>query len=128
MEDELKSMVIEAIELQTDILKQESILMQDNRFRQFIERQKIVQEQIANIWKSIEQSMIENNVKSIKGSFGSLTIVSKKGYDIDTENLPQKYFKKVPDTSKIGKTIDLTDKPIPGVSLKEIKYLRKNIK
>ena len=86
------------------------------------------QDKIDAEWATVQQLMIDNDVKSIKGEWGSLTIVEKIGWDTDPTVLPKKYLKKVVDVAKLTSDYKLTNKEVAGATKKDIKYLMKKIK
>jgi hypothetical protein len=89
---------------------------------------KEAQEKINSTWKEVETVMIENDIKSIKGDFGSLTIAERTNYKADLDVLPAKFIKKVADTTKIATYAKLEDKLPKGVTISTTKYLTKRIK
>lgn len=100
--------------------------------------QKQVEEQIASLketqdkinatWKQVETVMIENDIKSIKGDFGSLTIAERTNYKADLDVLPAKFIKKVADTTKIATFAKLEGKLPKGVTTSITRFLTKRIK
>lgn len=89
---------------------------------------KEAQEQINATWKQVETAMIDNDIKSIKGDFGSLTIAERTNYKADLDQLPAKFIKKVADTTKIATFAKLEGKLPKGVTTSSTKYLTKRIK
>jgi hypothetical protein len=124
IEDEIKDIVAKQQELAT--LEQQ--LSQNEQFRNFMQLKKTVDEQATLFWSSVESQMIQHDIKSIKGDWGSVTITERIGFDIDDDLLPNKYFKKVPNTKLIADTFKLEGKPVKGTSPKYTKYLTKRIK
>lgn len=103
-------------------------LNKNPEFAKFLEAQKNFRELEQTVWSHIEKVMIENNVKSIKTDKMTLTIAERVGFDIDLEQLPAKFFKRVPDTTKINGTFKLEGKPVKGTTPKYTHYLVKRIK
>lgn len=126
--DAIQGEVEEVFALERTLEQLEAELSQNEQFRNFLTKQKEAKDQIANTWKHIETAMIENNVKSIKGEWGSITIAERIGFDVDEDQLPAKFFKKVVDIKRIGDTFKLEGKPIKGAEVKYTKYLNKRIK
>ena len=120
--------VQQVLDAKQDLESLEQELMENPKFRQFIEMQKSFQEQSTTIWKNVELTMINNDIKSIKGEWGSVTIVEKTGFDIIPEELPIKFMKRVPDVKKIGDTYKLEGKLPKGATVRNTKYLMKRFK
>lgn len=90
---------------------------------------KSAQKQIDETWDAVEQAMIDNNIKSIKGDWGSLTIAERNTFraeDIDT--VPRKFIKKALDTRKVDAHMKLTGELPKGVTSSQTRYLTKRIK
>lgn len=110
------------------LAEMESELAKNELFQNFLTKQKEAKVQIADTWKMIEKHMIEHNIKSIKGDWGSITITEKPNYSTNEDELPAKFFKKVPDVKKIGTYFTLEGKLPKGVERTITKYLMKRIK
>jgi hypothetical protein len=100
-------------------------LQQNPKFAEFIQAQQAFAEMQATVWGSIEQAMIENNIKSIKTDKVTLTIAERTNFDIDMDLLPKKYTKVVPNTTLIGSEFKLTGVPVKGTTPTKKKYLTK---
>lgn len=124
----IKDQVTDILTLERQLEATELELMKLEKFKAFIQLQKTVREKSAEVWKRIEADMIENDIKSIKGDWGSLTIAERTDFDIDYEQLQPKFYKKVPDTTKISATYKLENKPPKGTTPKIKKYLTKRFK
>jgi hypothetical protein len=124
---EIESEVIKLLEDENKLATLENELMQEERFRTFLQAQKTFQTESTLYWKSIEDQMINNNIKSIKGDWGSITIAERIGFDT-TDELPSKFYKKVVDTKKLSDTYKLEGKAPKGATPKYTKYLTKRIK
>lgn len=125
----INDQVQEVLELENQLVEQENELVKQNdQFQQFINFQKSTQSKISLIWKTIEDEMINRDIKSVKGDWGSVTICERVSFDIDVDLLPAKYIKKVPDTTKIGQAFKLEGKPVKGTTPKYTKYIMKRIK
>ena len=72
--------------------------------------------------------MIDNDIKQVKGDFGTLTIAERQGWTYDEKQLPNKFFKKVVDTKKITDTYRLEGKAPKGCEPYTTKYLTKRLK
>lgn len=117
---------------QMELATLEQELQADPKFAQFLEARKSFAELEAKVWKHVEAVMIANNVKTmdIKTELHDikLTIAERTNFDVDLELLPKKFIKRVPDTTLIGNTYKLTNKPVKGTTPKITKYLTKRIK
>lgn len=115
-----------ALEKQVSDLELE--ISKNEQFRAFLAKQKEAQAQISETWKIVEQQMIEHDIKSLKGDWGSLTIAERTNFKVDLDNLPTKFVKKVADTTKIATAYKLDGKLPKGVETSTTKYLTKRIK
>lgn len=93
-----------------------------------IARLKETQDKLNAEWKQVEEVMITNDIKSIKGEWGSLTIAERLNWKVDFDQLPKKFIKKVADTKKISDSFRLEGKPPKGAEPSYTKYLTKRIK
>jgi len=90
---------------------------------------KATQTKIDETWKRVEEQMIEHNVKSVKGDWGSLTIAERTTYKADDiEAVPRKFIKKTLDTKKVAAVAQLEGDLPKGVSSSVTKYLTKRLK
>jgi hypothetical protein len=119
--------VISALDLQKSLEDMQNELMQNEQFRQFLELSKTVPQQISDTWNKIEGQMIEHNIKSLKGDWGSITIAEKLAWDT-TDELPAKFYKRVVDTKKLSDTYRLEGRAPRGAMPKTSKYLTKRLK
>lgn len=124
----LEEAVATTLELEHRLEELEQSLSEDPKFREFLAKQKEASQHIADSWKDIEEAMIQNKVKSIKGDWGSITIAERLNWKIDPELLPSKFIKKVPDTTKISTIFKLEGKAPKGCEPTYTKYLTKRIK
>lgn len=86
------------------------------------------QDKINAEWKAVEALMIQFDVKNIKGNWGSLTIAERLNWSIDHAMLPAKFWKKVPDTTKISSEFRLYGKSPKGCEPSYTKFLTKRLK
>lgn len=129
VEQVVKSELQTLEDAELNFLHLQEALNDDPKFQQFLAAQKSFQEMQATVWGTIEKVMIDNNIKSIKTDKITLSIAERQGFDIDTDVLPPRFVKKVPNTTLIGSTYKLEGKLPKGVTLKEpTKYLVKRIK
>lgn len=132
MQDESKTeaekMAEDAIALQAEVDERQTALMQDERFREFIQFQREAEKRIQSTWAAVEAAMINHDIKSIKGDWGSLTIAERIGWDVDLKALPPRFLKKVPDFKKLTETFRLEGEAPKGATPKYTKFLTKRIK
>jgi hypothetical protein len=126
--DVISDEVADVFALQKSLEDIEQELMANEQFRKFLELQKTTQDQIATVWKNIETQMIEHDVKSVKGDWGSITIAERQNFKANLDELPSKFVKKVADLSKIANSYALEGKLPKGVERTITKYLTKRIK
>lgn len=128
-EEKIQEVVSGVIELQQSLQDLEAELATNEVFQTFLTKQKQARAEIDATWKTIEQQMIEHDVKSVKGEWGSITIAERTNYKVENlDELPAKFIKKVADTTKIGTYHKLEDKLPKGVTISTTKYLTKRIK
>lgn len=128
-EDKLQSEIQVIVKEQQEIAKRELELTTMNpEFKAFMDQKKEIDEKAAAVWNRIEEAMLENNIKSIKGDWGYVTIAERTNFKVNLDLLPAKFIKKVPDTTKIGAAYKLENKPPKGVEIEIKKYLTKKIK
>lgn len=126
-EETIQNEVLALIEREKSLAELEKELAQNEQFQNFLKAQKEVQVQVADAWKLIEAQMIENNIKSVKGDWGYITIAERIGFDYDKTELPKKFYKVVIDESKVSATYKLEGK-VKGATPRWKKYLTKKIK
>ena len=90
---------------------------------------KAAQAKVDEVWKRVEQLMIENNIKSVKSDdWGSVTIVEKPKFIVDSDVLPARYWKKVPNDAKIRSDFKLEGSLPKGVQVEVTKFISKKLK
>ena len=127
-EDLIQDEVNEIFSLETNLKILEDELATNELFQRFLTSQKAAQKTIRETWANIEKQMIEHNVKSIKGDWGYITIAERLNWSIDEAVLPPRYFKRVPDTTRISTMFRLNGEPPKGATPSYTKYLTKKIK
>lgn len=127
-EETIEKDVVSLITEQKQLDTLENELMQNETFAKFLTAQKQFKQRSELVWSVIEQEMIKNDIKSIKGEWGSIGITERMGFTIDEELLKTKYLKKVPDLKKIGDDFKLTGIAPAGATPKTTKFLTKRIK
>lgn len=125
----LAAEVTDALQAEKELMQLENQLAENPEFAAFLQKQKAIKENIDAFWKGIEEQMIKNDIKSLKGEWGSLTIAERIGWEISPLlTLAPKFYKKVVDLKKLTDTFRLEGKPIKGATPKYTKYLTKRIK
>lgn len=119
--------VNDVLALESNLAELEAELSKNEQFRMFLTQQKEFKSQIEDFWKNVESKMIENDVKSVKGDWGTLTIAERLNWST-TDELPSKFYKKVVDTKRISDTYRLEGKAPKGATPSTTKYLIKRIK
>ncbi len=128
VEAEIKSELDLYDEQQTALAELETSLNANPEFAKFLAARKEFAELEAKVWKRVEQVMIDNNLKTVKTDKMTLTIANRISFDIDQSVLPEPYFKRVPDTTKIAGQFKLHGTPVDGTAPKYTQYLVKRIK
>lgn len=110
---------MEAIDQQNELALLEQSLMQNAEFQKFIELRTAVNAKWDDVRKHIEATMIPAYVagevgKTIKGDWGSVTVTEADRFAITPEELPAKFWKKVPDDTRIRTTYQLDGKAPKG--------------
>jgi hypothetical protein len=123
----LTGQVVEVIENEKMLVALETELQLNPAFKQFLELQKKVQEQSTKMWTYVEEKMIENDIKQLKGDFGTITIAERLNWKT-TDELPSKFYKKVVDTKKLSDTFRLEGKAPKGAAPSYTKYISKRLK
>jgi hypothetical protein len=128
-ETSLEHDVQEIVQEQKSLELQEAELLASNpQFAEFLKAQQAFKQRSEVMWASIEQGMVKNNIKSIKGDWGYITLAQRTNYKADLATLPAKFLKKVPDVKAIGDYHKLRNKLPPGVTPEVKMYLMKKIK
>ncbi len=131
MEDEIKLKLEEAKQAEAELNKIESELALEPKFQQWLNAQKQLREANAKneeFFNSLQEKMEGSGTKTIKGDWGSITLAERQGWDIDENELPKKFFKRVVNTKKITDTFKLEGKAPKGATPRVTKYLTKRFK
>lgn len=123
----IEAEVKDALATEKSLQDLEAELMQNEQFRQFIELSKTLPKQLEETWDRIKSQMVEHDIKSIKGDWGTITIAERLNWET-TEELPTKFYKKVVDTKKISDTYRLEGRAPKGATPVTVKYLTKRLK
>jgi hypothetical protein len=123
----LTGQIVEVLESEKKLAVVQDELQMNPQFKKFLELQKAVNEQSAKVWKQVETAMIENDVKQLKGDFGTVTLAERLNWNT-TDELPSKFYKKVVDTTKLSATFRLEGKAPKGAEPSYTKYITKRLK
>lgn len=104
--------VLSTQELESQLSTLESELMSNPQFQQFVQVRNQLNEKYSQVRKNVADIMIPAYQagevdKSIKLPNGSITVTEKDVFEIDEKVLPPRFWKKVPDETKIRKTYQL---------------------
>ena len=115
--------VLSTQELELQLTNVQNELAQNPKFQEFLSLRTALNNKYAEIRANVEAVMVSayqagDVDKSIKGDWGSVTVVEKDDFDIDEKLLPAKFWKKVPDTTLIRKTYQLEGKAPKGTTQK----------
>ena len=127
-ENDIEAEVAEVLSMEQQLVKLETELSQNDQFKKFIEFQQTVREKSAEVFKNIEQVMIANDIKTVKGGWGSITVVERTNYKADLDELPAKFIKRTADTAKIATYAKLENKLPKRVTTTTTKFLMKKFK
>jgi hypothetical protein len=125
--------VLDMLETEKGLRTLEQELMENDKFRQFLELSQTVKEESEKVWKRVGDQMVklyaEGKIdKTLKFDWGTLTVRDDKVLTIDEENLSQRYWKKVPNTTLIRSDYDLIGKDIKGVTVTKKYTFTKSLK
>lgn len=118
--------VLSTQELETQVAALESKLMVNPEFQQFVQLRNQLNDKYAQVRKTVADIMIPAYQagevdKSIKLPNGSITVTEKDVFEIDQAALPPRFWKKVPDETKIRKTFQL-EGVAPKGTVRSVKY------
>lgn len=122
IEGEIMSLV--NLERQYEQTKSE-LAATDDRLAAFFELERKVKETAKQLDQKILDGMTDANIKSIKGDWGSITVVERQSFQVDAETLPPEYKRLQPDLKKIGSAYALMGEAPAGVTPKTTRFLRK---
>jgi hypothetical protein len=123
----LTGQIIDVLETEKELAVVENELQMNPQFKKFLQLQKSVNEQSTKVWKQVETAMIENDIKQLKGDFGTVTLAERLNWTTSDE-LPSKFYKKVVDTKRLSDTYRLEGKAPKGATPSYTKYLTKRLK
>lgn len=114
-------------DLQTKLIVLQNDLAKNKEFREFISLQKAVNTKADNVWKDIEQKMIDYNIDTIDIEWVKFTIVHGSTLKVIGIIAPE-FTKRVPDTKKINDYIKKTGEVPEGVQKNKNYFLRKSFR
>ncbi len=108
IEDEISDVMV----LERSLSEVETELRSNPTFLKFLEIQQAYNDKYKEVKKiigdqHIEAYKIDPNLKTLKFDFGTMTVKDINNLDIDETVLPPRYFKSVPNTTKIRNQYDL---------------------
>lgn len=124
---DLQTAVVEVLEGEKKLEAAKSALQLNPEFKKFLEMEKKFRETATDVWKTVEDQMIEHDIKQLKGDFGTITIAERLNWST-TDELPTKFYKKVVDTKRISDTFRLEGKAPKGATPSYTKYITKRLK
>lgn len=101
-------------------------IVQSEEFVAFVTAQKKLQEQIDNNWTMFQELMEKKNVATVKGSWGHITLATRKNLKA-TQPLPPRFYRQVLDTSKLEAYRTMKGDYPEGVVISTSKYLSKKV-
>lgn len=111
--------VMDALTLQQKLDDTEHELMLDPRFKQYL----ALRDQVNKTWEQVRKNVADVMIpayqagkidKTLKGSWGTITVTESDQFEIDEAELPRGYKKLVPDTTKIRDHYHFTGKTVKG--------------
>lgn len=109
-------------------LEKQALALDSNpEFVKYLKLKQDLDTQLADARKRIQGQMELSHTKKISGDWGYITLVERTLFDT-TDELPAKYWKKVPDTKKISEEYKLKGKLPKGATPKVSSSLRIGIK
>lgn len=117
--------VLSTRELETQVAALESALMSNPQFQQFIQLRNQLNDKYAQVRKTVADIMIPAYQagevdKSLKLENGTITVTERDDFEVVESELPPRFWKKVPDTTRIRKTFQLE-----GSAPKGTKHVKK---
>ena len=128
-EDKVEKEVKKTLAIQDEMQQLQTELEQDPKFQRLLELQRTVPKQMDEAWDKVFEVMEANDVKSIKGDWGSVTVVEREFYKAtDLDKIDDTLTKTQLDTKKVGAYSKLNGKLPDGVTSTTKRYLMKKIK
>jgi hypothetical protein len=125
--------VLDLMATERSMTEVEAELRSNPTFVKFLELQQAVNDKAKEVWDMVGGQMIEAYKagkvdKTLKFDFGTLTIKDINDLDIDEDVLAPRYFKSVPNTTKIRNEYALENKLPKGVSVTKKYQFSKSLK
>lgn len=110
--DIIEGKILDVQKQEAELAQLQQTLEENEQFTKFMQLSQAVAAKRAEVRAHIETVMIpayqDGKIdKSIKGPWGSVTVTEHTDFDVNTDELPTKFFKKVVDSTKIRKTFEL---------------------
>jgi hypothetical protein len=96
-------------------------------FANFVKLAKEVQTQLDAAWGFVEQQMLDRNVKSLKGDWGTISTAERINWKVNQNEVDPYYLKSAPDTKKLKAAFDAGELPV-GADFTTSVYITKRIK
>lgn len=125
--------VNEVFELEKSLQLIEAELLESDTFRKFLDLQQRIKAKSDEMWKRVGTQMVELYEagiidKNLKYDWGLLTVTRNVKLKIDEKELPPRFKKTVPDTTKIHALYDLEGTVPKGVEVTIEHGFRKTLK
>lgn len=115
-------------EKQSALAKLTEQLEQNPQFKAFLQARKEFEQMEKDVWKHVEQVMLDNDITQIKTDTMTLSIATRNNFKVDITKLPAKYIKTTADLTKINGVYKLEGTLPKGVKVEQSRYLVKRIK
>ena len=130
-EESIKKEVTDVMVMEGQVNELQAILSENPAFKQYLDFKKKFEDKSKELWKNVQDQMIENGIKNIKSDdWGSITVAERINLDIDESKLPDKYFAvtRKPNKKFIADSYKLEKQEPKGVKVSYTKYLLKKFK
>lgn len=115
-----------ALDLENQLVIKNGIIEQTPSLLNFLQVAKELEEQIEASYAYLKEQMVQNDVRAVKGEWGSLTIAERLNWKaIDT--VAPRFYKKTLDTSKLKAYYIAMNRLPNGVDVSTTKYLTKRL-
>lgn len=115
-----------SLALPTGLVVRKGEIIQSEEFIAFVTAQKQLQEQIDTNWQLFQELMEQKHVASVKGSWGYITLASRKSLKA-TRPLPPRFYRQVLDSSKLEAYKTMKGSYPEGVVETNSNYLSKRV-
>lgn len=122
----ISTKVRHSLELEGQLVIKNGVIEQTPILLNFLQVTKELEEQIEASYAYLKEQMVANNVRSVKGEWGSLTIAERLNWKtIDT--VAPRFYKKTLDTSKLKAYYIAMNRLPNGVDVSTTQYLSKRL-